>query len=413
MRLTTVLRDSNGTVLEGRAVTWSSTNPGIVTVDQEGLVTAVARGSASIVASSEGRTGNATVSVNLRFQTVSAAGYVHSCGLTTAGTIYCWGGNFSGQLGNGRKQGSNVPVEVVTGAVRFTSVVVYYQTSCAIAIDGTPYCWGLNNTGQLGLGDNSEHLTPVALSGGLHLRSIGLGELHGCGLDAGGVAWCWGNNDAGQLGTPFTGAPIRGPAPIDSQLRFDSLSVGGFSACGITHDGHTYCWGSGSYGELAGSNISPGSAVPVSGDPTFKSIFVGYGHACGVTPAGAGYCWGYNQDGSLGTGDSVSTAVPTPIAGGIEWQSIGGYCGLATSGSVYCWGDNYLFEFGIPSNTSSPVPVPGAIGATFSSVSTGTQFGCGMGADGFAYCWGNGVENGELGNGTNSYGMKAERVSYQ
>jgi alpha-tubulin suppressor-like RCC1 family protein len=74
---------------------------------------------------------------------------------------------------------------------------------------------------------------------------------------------------------------------------------------------------------------------------------------------------------------------------------------------------NSLFEFGTPTNTNSLVPVPGALGATFSSISTGGQFGCGIGTDAIAYCWGNGVQHGELGNGTTEYGMKATRVNLQ
>ena len=410
LKFAAVVRDANGTVLDQAPVTWQSTDTTVIAVDASGLVSARAAGFASLVASSEGKSGAASLIVRLRFRAMTA-GFIHACGLTTAGTIYCWGNNSYRQLGTPRLQNSSTPVPIDAPNLRFTSVVTYYLTTCALADGGTPYCWGLNNSGQFGLGDNSEHPTPVAMPG-LVLASIGLGEQHGCGLDPTGVAWCWGDNSFGQLGTPTLGTSQR-PAPISPAIRFRSLSVGGFHSCGVSVDGHTYCWGTASYGELGRSNIFTDPPTPVATDPAFASVFAGNAIACGLTPAGVGSCWGGNQFGELGTGDTVARSEPAPMAGGIDWRAIGGYCGLAVSGAAYCWGENQLFEFGTPSNTNSLVPVPGALGATFSTLTTGSQFGCGIGTDAIAYCWGNGSVYGELGSGTATYGMRATRVALQ
>jgi alpha-tubulin suppressor-like RCC1 family protein len=128
-----------------------------------------------------------------------AAGFAHTCGLTTTGSLLCWGLNEHGQLGNGTQVNSNIPV-AAGGPTNFVQVTAGNSHTCAITAAGAAYCWGNNTFGQLGDGTTFDQLSPVPVAGGLVFAYIKAGELSTCGLTTAGVGYCWGNNEYGQLG---------------------------------------------------------------------------------------------------------------------------------------------------------------------------------------------------------------------
>ncbi len=139
------------------------------------------------------------VSGGLTFQSVST-GSDHSCGVTTAGAAYCWGFNGSGLLGDGTTTAaSNVPVAVL-GGLTFQSVTAGGTHSCGVTTAGVPYCWGGNTNGELGDGTNTNSNVPVGVTGGLTYQSVIAGDHHSCGLTTAGAAYCWGLNVFGSLG---------------------------------------------------------------------------------------------------------------------------------------------------------------------------------------------------------------------
>jgi alpha-tubulin suppressor-like RCC1 family protein len=231
-----------------------------------------------------------------------------------------------------------------------------------------------------------------------------------CALTTDGEPYCWGINLPGQLYTedyvPFaTGRPV--PTHLDTDLRFDSLTVGGDHVCALTEQGVGYCWGGNGRGQLGdGTRTTSWAPVAVVGGLTFREIRAGHQHTCGVAPDGAAYCWGANDDGAFGNDNTISSDVPVPAVNGIALQSISlsrgtwswsaAHCGMTTTGVAYCWGRNELGQVG--NGTRSPDPTPPAVVQSpvpLVAVRAGAEHACGLAADGTALCWGNGAQ-GEL-----------------
>ena len=133
-----------------------------------------------------------------------AAGYQHTCGLSSSGAAYCWGSNLSGQLGTREQLRSSTPV-AVAGGLSFSALGTGWDYTCGLTSAGAAYCWGSNVGGQLGDGSQTSSSTPVAVSGGLSFSGITTGDGHTCGITAAGAAYCWGYNGYGQLGNSLGG----------------------------------------------------------------------------------------------------------------------------------------------------------------------------------------------------------------
>ena len=129
-----------------------------------------------------------------------AAGYDHTCGITTTNVLVCWGLNQNGQLGDNSRTSRNTPT-TVAGGHTFVAVTAGLRHTCALDSDGAAWCWGANDLGQLGNGGTGEALVPTAVEGNLKFAYIKAGELFTCGVTSEGVAYCWGDNEYGQLGT--------------------------------------------------------------------------------------------------------------------------------------------------------------------------------------------------------------------
>jgi hypothetical protein len=425
----TVGVDEFGHTLSTGTVAWTSSAPSIVSTAAEqggrALLRGTGVGSAQITGTFGGSTAAATLQVLPLPQFASlTGGALNACGLTAAGTAYCWGD--AGTLGQ--------------PATRFPVCVNDFRCSTtAVAVPGTPafvqldagggYVCGRTGAGAVWCWDR-EAPTPARLDGGVALDSISVGGgfAYGCGLDASGKAWCWGVDSRGKLGNGEAGSSGT-PVAVAGGLTFTTLSTGAEHACGITTTGAAYCWGWDAYGQL-GSGAPRSSVcrsfvaedgrmaycskvpVPVAGGHTFTAISAGGQGTCALTATGAVYCWGGIEP---FTGPSESDT-PHAMWSGFTLESISGDqlagCGLAAGGAAYCWGTNVNGDLGngtTGGGSATPVAVSG--GLQFTRLS-GSRTHCGLTSDGSVYCWGTN-DVGQLGNGTRTHSPVPVRIRGQ
>ena len=203
-QLSATVKDQNGATMASATVMWSTSDLTVATPSSSGLVKSVGVGTATITAASGSASATGTVEVTLStaglWNSINA-GYFHTCGVTTEDAGYCWGDNYTGQLGTGSDTDFTiVPVEV-SGGHTWTSINGGANHTCGMTTDGSGYCWGANDGGQLGNGLTTDiSHGPDEISGGHTWTSINAGSSHTCGVTTEGSGYCWGDNYAGQLG---------------------------------------------------------------------------------------------------------------------------------------------------------------------------------------------------------------------
>jgi alpha-tubulin suppressor-like RCC1 family protein len=209
-----------------------------------------------------------------------------------------------------------MPAQVV-GALRFAQLSAGPRHTCGITTAGSAYCWGNNYFGELGNGTTANSATPAAVAGGLTFAVVSAGNNHTCGVTTAGLAYCWGNGAPVGDGVDTAHLSLS-PVAVVGGHSFVVVSAGGDHTCGVTTTNLAYCWGYNEAGQLGdgtrGWNLIRSSPVSVLGGLRFAAISAGMFHTCGVTTAGAAYCWGDNSFGTLGDGTIDSSFVPAPVA---------------------------------------------------------------------------------------------------
>lgn len=261
----------------------------------------------------------------------------HTCGLADLDeTVWCWGAGWAGQRGTGVL--AYGPPEPVAGGQRFRDVDVGWLFSCALAADGGAWCWGTNHNGELGRDSAPDTCTwqdgtplscaivPTPVASPLAFGVLAVGAHHACALTGDGSAYCWGRNDAGQLGNGRAGA-IGAPGPVSGTLTFSMISAGDRHTCALDADGAAWCWGDNAQGalgretsdEMCDRAACATAPARVETSLRFRSISAsradGGAHTCGIATDGLAYCWGSNALGQLGIGPDGGGPVPRKVAG--------------------------------------------------------------------------------------------------
>ncbi len=310
----------------------------------------------------------------------------HTCAVTDAGVLYCWGDDSFETIG-APTPGNNFtyyPLPVKTDGVlkdkKIADVAPGASHTCAVDENGKGYCWGQNLLGSAGCGLEDQIIhepVEVDMTGALKdkkILEISSGSGHTCTVADDGGIYCWGSNDTGQLGDGNGGhgggigelgdlsrVPVKSET---GELKFKTVSSGASHTCALSEDGEIYCFGNNSKGQL-GDSTTEMRLIPVKvdSDKVFKSVSAGFEHSCAVDEAGDAYCWGSNITGQLGNGTKEDSFTPVKVAFDevIKIKSVScGHrhtCALDDGGKVYCWGWNNSGQLGNGTYDDSNLPV--------------------------------------------------------
>ncbi len=353
--------------------------------------------------------GTARVQERPEILQLSAGGH-HACFVTAAGAAKCWGYNASGQLGDGSTNDRSRPVQVVGLDSGIAAISSSLGHTCALTVAGGVKCWGLNDSGQLGDGTTIDRLTPTDVEGLTSgVVSISTGSYYTCALTSGGGAKCWGANWNGQLGD---GSAVNRSAPVDvSGLTSGVAAIAGTHGagahtCALTESGQAKCWGRNSEGQLGdGSTYAyTPTSVNVSGLSNPVAISLGMWQTCALTLDTGMSCWGGNFNGQLGDGTITERHAPTDVTGlssGIAEISAGhmSTCAVSDTGGARCWGSNGSGQLGDGTATDRHVPTDvSGLTSGVARISTGYEFACALMEEGTVKCWGSN-NHGQLGRG--------------
>ena len=362
-----------------------------------------------------------------------SAGWAHSVGLTSTGKIVSWGMGNNGRLGNASSNHSAYPVQVQQSGVlagkTVTAVVAGNNHSIALTSDGAVYGWGGNSSGQIGNGNTTESWVPAAvvLNGSLTGKTVSKIFAYGdfsLALSTDGKLYAWGNNGNGQLGN---GTTTNSSVPVEvnttgvlSGKTITHVAPGGGYLGGghvlvRTSDGLLFSWGYNLVGQL-GNGTTTQSSVPVAvtmsgamAGRNIAGVAAGYLHSLAWTPEGDVFAWGSNASGQLGNGTLTQQTLPTPVnPGAMVGKTVVAAAGggafsffLASDGSVFSTGANNYGQLASGDFIQALVPVVASVPAGVTQISAGINGHAILltsAGDAYSSGWN---QYGQIGDGTN------------
>ncbi|MCK5161779.1 MAG: hypothetical protein KAQ99_09425, partial [Candidatus Aureabacteria bacterium] len=326
--------------------------------------------------------------------TAITAGRYHNLALRSDKTVYAWGANSFGQLGNGTTDGSDVPIPV-PGLTDIIALATKNNHNLALDSSGNVWAWGDNTYGQIGNGEFGGFVpTPIQISGLINIAAIAAGDGHSLALDSDENVWAWGYNEYGQLGDG-TNSDDFTPKLVPELSSITGIGAGSYCSFAVS-SGNVYTWGRNNYGQLGNGTTDEKWDPTLIGLTDVTAVSGGVYHSLAYKTDGSVWAWGMNSYGQLGdsTNDVQWTPVPVGTLSGINKISAGGYHSLAlqSSGSVYSWGHNYYGKLGDGTYDSRCIPLQVKELTDIIAISAGDEHNLAVKSDGTVWAWGWNIE---------------------
>jgi beta propeller repeat protein len=338
------------------------------------------------------------------------AGLDHTVVVKSDGSLWTWGGNGAGQLGDGTTLDNPVPTRVGTDA-DWMSVAAGWEYTVALKTDGSLWTWGWNGGGQLGDGTTDDNPLPTRVGTDTDWASIAAGQAHTVALKSDGSLWTWGDNFAGQLGDGTNdGNPV--PTRVGTDTDWAFVAAGQLHSVALKTDGSLWTWGLNIDGQL-GDGTNDDKAVPtrVGTDSDWALVSAGQLHTVALKTDGSLWAWGDNSVGQVGDDTTYDRWAPTEIGPvvGLTSAAAGGWhsvvlavrdYGFGLTGGIWSWGWNTNGQLGYGEQyliSKSPTRV--GSDADWGHIAAGHCHTIALKFDGTFWAWGCNSA-GQLGDGT-------------
>jgi alpha-tubulin suppressor-like RCC1 family protein len=333
------------------------------------------------------------------------------------GSLWVWGGNIYGHLGtnqqdenNGGIAGTSTPVQTVAGSTNWKQIARGYNSQAAIKTDGTLWAWGYNFYGSLGDGtggNSTNKSSPVqTVAGGTNWKQVSVGFQYGHAIKTDGTLWAWGSNADGGLGDGTT-TNRSSPVQISGNI-WKQVSSGRSITTAIKTDGTLWGWGHNYYGQIGdGTTTYRSSPVQITGGgTTWKLVSTCWYHTAAIKTDGTLWSWGYGGQGAMGdnTTNDKSSPVQT-VSAGTNWKQVAAGSGFTTAiktdGTLWTWGANDYATLGDGTTVNKSSPIQTTAGGTNWKQISSNYFASGaIKTDGTLWTWGANYYGGMLGDGT-------------